>query len=147
MPLSRFFWFMILITFALIIVQIIGYSVIEYIILVIIIDLVLIEVSRELNKNKINSKIKEELTKRIKYIEDISLRIVHYLEQHPHSVKHIVEEQKVEFRAEMERMAKKSIEIENKLHRLRNSINSAFVMFDDRIKKIEGHDVEMTPDV
>ena len=136
MPLSKLFWFMILVTFAMVIVQTIGYQVVNYVILLLIIDVVVIEVSRELEKGRMSHEIKETLLKKIESISELSERIVHHLDSKP-DFKSALETHKSEFKNDMDRLALRAVHIENDINRLIRTVGSALAIFDERIKKVE----------
>lgn len=141
--LTRFFWFMAILTLIFIIVQIAGFNVINYIFLLVLIDLVLIEVNRHFDKHEIKHSMKNELLVKVYAIEKICSEIVKHLENSPtHShvaaiVENKFEKHEVNFKESIDRLAKKAVDIENDMNRLKRTVGSALYGIDERIKVIE----------
>lgn len=129
-----------------------GYAVLEVIISVLIIDLVILEINRVINQQKIDNGVKEGIANRMGNIEKLCSHIVYKLETFPNYEIHSIEnrivkhktELKEEFKDSLERIAKKAIEIENKLMQMRRTLAAAVASFDERLKSIETIPEEIT---
>lgn len=147
MPLTKLFWFLGITTLIFLALQIIGYEVLEIVILLIIIDLVILEVNREMNQKRFTISLKNELMTRVGNIEKIATGILNFVNAKPnHEDIHNIFENKIqkhkdelrnEFKENLDRISKKAIDIENKLHELRRTLGAAVASFDERIKAIE----------
>ena len=134
---------MILITFIFIIVNIAGFNVLNYIALLFVIDIIILEINRHSEKHIATTNLKNELLVKIHIIEKICSDIAMHLEHSPSHmhIESMIEQravkQKEEFKDSMDRLAKKAVDIENEMNRLKRTIGSALYGIDERIKAVE----------
>lgn len=142
MPLRKLFWFLSALTVIFLIIQILGYNVLEVILILILIDLVVVEISRQEQR-----KHKSEILIRLSTLENLLSNLISSLNTMPtlEHVYHITEESinehkpslRSEFKNDLDKIAEKVIEVENKLNHLKNSFSNGILNIDDRLKIIE----------
>jgi hypothetical protein len=147
MPLSKLFWFLAIITLVFIALQAMGYSVMEVVLSLLIIDVVVVEVSRQLDKSKLTNEFKHEILSRFNIIENMCKNINYSLKfegDFDHKLNEVIRGNKIAFKRtdeifkdSMDKMAKKLIEVENSMNRMKRTFSSAIAAFDDRISSLE----------
>ncbi len=143
--LQKLFWFLSALTIVFLILQVLGYPVIEVIASLLLIGLVVIEINREEDKHRVENDLKSELSSRITNIERVCTSIYSSLKSVPtlEHIYYIAEEcvrehdPRGEFKEGMDRIAKKIIEVENKLHDMKKTFSAGIGSLDDRIRMIE----------
>jgi len=151
MPLSKLFWFLGFLTVIFLGLYVAGYEVLEVIFSLIIVNIAVIEVSRQVDKKKHTESIKNDLTERLASIERICKNIMDHQPRIDHDdVKTIVQEHNKSERDKtdylFDRMARKSIEIENNVNRMKRTFSGAIGALDDRINEIERNVIVKTDD-
>lgn len=143
MPLAKLFWFLAILTIVFVVLQVIGYSVIIVIACLLLIDLVIIEISRQMDRNKIINELKHELLIKIGNIERMCGNLINSLEMVPtiDHVYHIAEERILEhrskFKGDFDKIAERATEIEIRLEQLRNTFAASIGSIDDRLRAVE----------
>lgn len=164
MPISKLFWFAAIVTIVFLGLQIIGYPVLEVIISLMIIDMIALKVSHEDVRNKAD--FNKHMGNKVDRIGEILLDMTNFMREKPasnpgsgnpgtsHEASHITlggiergiqqsaEKLRQEFKEEMDKIAKKAIEIENALHHQKKSFSCAVGSLDDRIKSVENEILE-----
>lgn len=152
MPLRKLFWFLSGLTMIFLALQVLGYDMLIALFSLIFIDLVVVELSRQDDRDKFRTELKHEMVARIGNIERIlgnMLANFSHLATLEH-VHHIAEEKitlhksslREEFKNDLDRIAKKAIDIENKLHDLRHTFSAGIGSLDDRLRAIEEESIE-----
>ena len=139
------FWIGILAAAGLTVAHVMGYNVLQYAIGVLIVDVVLLEVSRAADKKLFTNDLKHEFTVRITNLESLVNGLTNTLqanslEKMEDKLRGHRNEIRIEFSDSLDRMAKKAIDIENRLTQMRNTFSSAIASFDDRIRSLESQD-------
>lgn len=143
MPLTKLFWFLAILTITFIVLEVIGYSVLTVIACLLLIDLVIVEISREVDRNKVINELKHELLIKIGNIERMCGNLINSLEGVPtiNHVYHIAEERILEhgskFKVDLNQIAERATEIEARLEQLRNTFASSIGSIDDRLRAVE----------
>jgi hypothetical protein len=131
MPFRKLFWLLVGLTLVFIVLQATGYWVLEILVSLILLDIVLIQIiHQEENEDFINS-LKSDIGNRLENIERLIKNILNHFGSVAtvEHVYHIVEERLEEYDAcakerlkdELDRIAAKIIEVENKLYELRKN--------------------------
>ncbi len=143
--LRKLFWFLSSLTIFFLGLQVLGYNVIEIIVSLILISLVVVEISRQEDKHIIENELKPGLTTRLNNIERIctnmysSLKSLPTIEHMYHIAEECIQEHnpRQEFKENFDRIAKKIIEVENKLYDMKQTFSAGIGSLDDRIRIIE----------
>jgi len=132
--------------------QVVGFDMLIPIISLLFIDLVVVELSRQDDRDRFKNELKHELVTRIGNIERILGNMLSNFSHLPtiEHVHHITEEKieahksllREEFKNDLDKIAKKAIEIENKLHDLRHMISAGIGSLDDRLRAMEEESLE-----
>ncbi len=148
MPMRKLFWFLSAVIIALFIIQALGYfNAIEVIIALLLLDIAIVELSRQEDRRHIESQIKPELIARVGNVEKLCSNMLSSINALP-SIEHFcqIAEQKIgehgarmreEIKDDMDRLAKKAVEIENRLFDMKRNIASGICGIDDRLRVIE----------
>ncbi len=157
MPLRKLFWFLSGLLIVFLALQVLGFNMLIPIISLLFVDLVVVELSRQDDRDRFRTELKHELVTRIGNIERILGNILENFShipttEHVHSIaEERIEAHKIslreEFKNDLDMIAKKAIEIENRLHDLRHTIASGIGSLDDRLRAIEQESVERIREV
>lgn len=147
MPLRKLFWLLSVLTVGFLVVQALGYNVLDIIISLLLIDLIVVEISRQEDRHHIESRLKPELMARIGNMERLCSDMLSSMNALPtvDHFYHIAEEKigeqrsriKEEVKEDLDRLAKKAIDIENRLFDLKRSVASGIGSIDNRLRAIE----------
>lgn len=129
MPLTIFFWITFIITLFYIALQLLGQNVIDIIIILIIIDIIILELNRRIEKTRISKEIELKL-KKIESIEKVCHDIFNKLESP-------IKKEKDDINYLLEKMARKSLDIENKLNKISKTLVTAIASLDERVRNLE----------
>lgn len=157
MPLRKLFWFLSGLTMIFLALQVLGFDVLIVIFSLLFIDLIVVELSRQDDRDRFRNEIKHEMITRIGNIEKILGNMLSTFSHIPtlEHVYHIAEERmeahkaglREEFKNDLDGIAKKAIEIENKLHDLRHTMAAGIGSLDDRLRAMEEEAVERIREV
>ena len=157
MPLSKVFWLLSFATLIFIALQLMGFDVMIVIILLLTMDIISVEMSRQLDKHHLRKEVKSEMVARIENIEKICGNMVFHLsEQQPFAEqitftidKHMNAHKGV-FKDDLDRIAKKMVDVENRLTKMKRLMAGAVASLDDRLKIMEeenqNKDIEILSD-
>ncbi len=143
----KLFWFLSAVIIALFIIQIFGYSLIEIIIALLLLDIAVVELGRQEDRNLIESQIKPELIARVGNVEKLCSNILSSINAMP-SIEYFcqIAEQKIgehgarmreDIKDDMDRLAGKAIDIENRLFDMKRTFASGIGGIDGRLRAIE----------
>ena len=147
MPFRKLFWGLSALLIAFIALQVLGYSVLDIIIALFLLDIVIVEISRQKDKNYMDSQLKPELLARIGNVEKLCSNILCSINAMP-TIEHFcnvaegrIEEHgtrlKEDIKDDLDRLAKKALDIENRLFEFRKSVTSGIENLDDRLRSLE----------
>ena len=144
MPLSKVFWLLSFATLVFIALQLIGFDVMIVIILLLTMDVISVEMSRQLDRHHLRKEIKGEMVARIENIEKICGNMAFHLsEQQPmaeqitFSIDKHMKSHKETFKDDLDRIAKKMVDVENRLTKMKRLMAGAVASLDDRLKIME----------
>lgn len=154
MPLSKVFWVLSFLTLIFIALQTMGYDVMVIIVLLLTMDVISVELSRQLDRHHLKKDVKESMTSRLDSIEKLCGNIAYHLEGHIPAAEQItfvidkkMADHKDSFKDDLDKIAKKMCEIENNMTRLKRLMAGAVASLDDRIKAVEDDEVEIYPSI
>jgi len=147
MPLRKLFWFLSAVIIALFIIQIFGYSLIEAIIALLLLDIIVVELDRQEDRRLMEDRLKPELMARVGNVEKLCSNILSSINALP-SVEHFcqIAEQKIgehgarlreEIKDDLDRLAKKAVDIENRLFDVKRIFASGICGIDERLRAME----------
>ncbi len=147
MPLRKLFWVLSGITIAFLALQVLGYPVLDIAVALLLIDLAVVELSRQEDKHRTESQLKPELMARIGNVEKLCANMMTSINALPtmEHFYHIADEKigehgtrlRCEIKEDLDRIAKKAVDIENRLFEFRKNIASGLGGIDDRLRAIE----------
>ncbi len=144
----KLFWFLSAVIIALFIIQALGYfNAIEIIIALLLLDIAVVEISRQEDRRHIEEHVKPELITRVCNVEKLCSNMLSSINALP-TIEHFyqIAEQKIgehgarlreEIKDDMDRLARKAIDIENKLFDMKKTITGGIIGIDDRLRAIE----------
>lgn len=147
MSLRKLFWVLSGITIAFLSLQALGYPVLDIAVALLLIDLAVVELSRQEDKHNMESQLKPELMARVGNVEKLCSNMLSSINTLP-TMEHFyrVAEEKIgehgtklrdEIKEDMDMLAKKAIDIENRLFEFKKNIASGLGGIDDRLRAIE----------
>jgi len=147
MPLRKLFWALSGITMAFLALQVLGFRVLEIIISLLIIDVAVVEISRQEESRRIESRLKPELMARIGNVEKLCSNLLSSINALP-TVEHfyLIAERKKgehgarlkeEIKGDLDRLAKKAVDIENRLFEMKKTVASGIGGIDNRLRSLE----------
>ncbi len=144
MPLSKVFWLLSFTTLIFIALFALGFDVIIVIILLLTMDIIAVEMSRQLDRHHLRREIKGEMVSRIENIEKICSNMMYHLsEQQPlaeqitFSIDKHMKLHKGSFKDDFDRIAEKMVDVENRLTKMKRLMAGAVASLDDRLKLME----------
>jgi len=154
MPLSKIFWLLSFLTLISIALQILGKDMMLIIVLLLTMNVISVELSRQLEKHSLRTEIKGEMVSKIENIEKICGSMMYHLsgqvpaaEQITFVVDRKLEQHKESFKDDLDKIAKKMCDIENNMTKLKRLMAGAVASLDDRIKAVEDDEVEIYPNL
>ncbi|MFZ3077258.1 MAG: hypothetical protein WA139_02285 [Candidatus Aenigmatarchaeota archaeon] len=148
MPMRKLFWLLSAAIIALFIIQTLGYfSATEIIIALLLLDVAVVEFSRQEDKHAVETQLKPELIARVGNVEKLCTNMLSSINALP-TVEHFyqIAEQKIgehgaslreEIKDDLDRLAKKAVDIENRLFEMRKTVASGIGGIDDRLRSLE----------
>lgn len=147
MPLRKLFWALSATTAALLALQVLGYGALEPLIALLLMDVIVVELGRQEDKRIVESHLKPELIARAGNVEKLCSGMLSSINALP-TMEHFcqIAEQKIgehgarlreEIKDDMDRLAKKAVEIENRLFEMKKTVASGIGGIDDRLRSIE----------
>lgn len=147
MPLRKIFWVLTALTLTFLVLQVMGYSMLEVIISLLIIDLAVVEISRQEQGHQMENVLKPELLARISNVEKLCSNMMASIGALPtiEHFYHLAEERISEHRAilkneikdDLDRLAKKAIDIENRLFEMKRSVSTGIGNLNERLRALE----------
>jgi len=131
MSLSKAFWGIFGINLVLVTIYLMGYQILPAIILLLIMDIMLLEINRHIDDKNNIAEFSRSVHSRITNMERI-LQNASYYGGHGDIEIHKTE-LRGEFKDSMDRLAKKLIEIENKMADMRRTMGAVAGVFEDRL--------------
>jgi hypothetical protein len=132
------FWFLIAITIVSLILQMSGYNLTETIITVLIIDLIALGAVIEIERRK-PKEIETGVITKVENIERICQDLSKTKIENPStSIEEKLKKQKEDINYLLDKMARKTLELEEKINRFGLNLASHIENFGERIEKIEG---------
>lgn len=133
------FWFLIAITIVSLILQMIGYDLAETIITILIIDLIALGAVIEIEKRKPKEIETSNITTKVENIERMCQDLSKTKIENPSTnIEEKLKKQKDDVNYLLDKMARKTLELEEKINRFGLSLASHIENFGERIEKIEG---------
>ena len=159
MPSGKLFWFAAALTILFMFLYMFGYGSIEIVITLIIVDMVMLKLLHEQLGKDLGSQLMGEFNTRF---GGVVSDLTNFMKSHsnpgnPGTANEVTfggiektlaqhrDELRKEFNDSIDRMAKKAIEIENKLNSAIKNFSSAIGAFDDRIRSLETVEADSTP--
>lgn len=147
MPLRKLFWVLSGTTVAFLALQVLGYAVLDAIIALLIMDAIVVELGRQEDRRAVESQLKPELIARVGNVEKLCSNMLSSINTLP-TMEHFyqIAEQKMgehgtrlreEIKDDLDRLAKKAIDIENRLFDMKRNLASGIGGIDDRLRAIE----------
>lgn len=147
MPLRKLFWILSALTVVFLGLQVLGYGVLEIIISLLILDIAVVEISRQEEGHKMETQLKPELLARIGNVEKLcsnmmsSISALPTMEHMYHTAEEMMLEHKArikdEIKEDLDRLAKKAVDIENRLFDMRKTVAAGIGSIDDRLRAME----------
>ena len=144
MPLSKVFWLLSFATLIFIAVQLMGFDVMPVIVLLLTMNIIAVEMSRKLDKHHFKREIKGEMISRIENIEKICSNLSYHLSEHQPIAEQItftidrhIKAHKDAFKDDLDRIAGKMVDVENRLTKMKRLMAGAVASLDDRLKLME----------
>jgi len=138
MELSILFWAFVAVTMFYSTMQLLGYNVITIVITLTIIDIIILELNRRVEKYKMENKINYKLTDINKNIEKVSTDVTSKLNSLDFkSFDDKLTKHKDDVNYVLDKMARKSLEIEENLKKFGVTLAAAISSLDERIKILE----------
>ncbi len=147
MPLRKLFWVLSALTIASLVLQVLGFSVLEVVAALLLIDVAVVELSRQEDKHLMEEQLKPELITRIGNVEKLcsnmlcSINALPTLEHMCHVAEDMMIEHKAkikdEIKEDIDRLAKKAVDIENRLFEMKKTVASGIGGIDDRLRAME----------
>lgn len=147
MPLRKLFWFLSALLIAFLALQALGYAVLDAIIALLILDVIVVELGRQEDKRAVECQLKPELIARVGNVEKLCSSMLSSINALP-TMDHFcqIAEQKMgehgarlreEIKDDMDRLAKKAVDIENRLFEMKKTVASGIGGIDDRLRAME----------
>lgn len=148
MPMRKLFWFLSAAIIALFIIQVLGYfNATGIIIALLLLDVIAVELGRQEDRRVVECQLKPELIARVGNVEKLCSSMLSSMNALP-TVEHFyqIAEQKIgehgarlreEIKDDMDRLAKKAIDIENRLFDMKRNVASGIGGIDDRLRAVE----------
>lgn len=147
MPLRKLFWVLSGTTVAFLALQALGYGVLEALIALLLLDIAVVEIGRQEDGHRIENHLKPELMARIGNVEKLCSNMLSSISALP-TAEHFyrIAEQKIgehgamlknEIKEDLDRLAKKAVDIENRLYDMRRTVASGIGSIDDRLRAME----------
>jgi len=127
---------MLIVTVFYLFLQILGTGVLEVLIILIIIDLFLLELNRRIDKFGIIEDTKKEIDIKLSEMQKLYLSADTY--ENP--LDGMLKKHKDDTNYVLDRFARKNIEIENNVNKVKKTVASAVASLDERIKNLEEKD-------
>ena len=144
MPLSKVFWLLSFATLIFIALQIAGFDVMVVIALLLIMNIIAVEMSRQLDRHHLRKEVKDVLVSRIENIEKICTNLSYHLTEHQPVAEQItfsidsqIKAHRNVFKDDLDRIAKKLVDVENRLTKMKRLMAGAVASLDDRLKLME----------
>lgn len=148
MPIRKLFWFLSAAIIALFIIQVAGYfNAVEIIIALLLLDIAVVELGRQEDRRHIEDHVKPELITRVCNVEKLCSNMLSSINALP-TIEHFyqIAEQKIgehgarlreEIKDDMDRLARKAIEIENRLFEMKRTVAGGITGIDERLRALE----------
>ncbi len=147
MTFRKIFWLLSALIAVFIALQALGYGVLEIIVSLILINLAVVELSRQQDRHNLESRVKPELMTRVGNVEKLCSNMLSSINALP-SAEHFcqIAEQRIaehgtrlkaEIKDDLDRLAKKAVDIENRIFDLKKSISSGICGIDERLRAME----------
>lgn len=147
MPLRKLFWILSAFTIAFLILQVLGYSVLEVIVSLLLMDIAVVEISRQEDRHRMENQLKPELLTRIGNVEKLCSNIMSSINALP-TIEHFYQvaedtiyehkaRLKEEIKEDLDRLAKRAIEIENRLYDMKKAVAMGIESLDNRLRAME----------
>jgi|GEM_PF-5039194 len=147
MPLRKLFWFLSALLIAFLVLQALGYAVLDAIIAILLMDIIVVELGRQEDRRAVECQLKPELIARVGNVEKLCSNMLSSINALP-TVEHFyqIAEQKIgehgarlreEIKDDMDRLARKAVDIENRLFEMKKTVASGIGGIDDRLRAME----------
>ncbi len=134
-PLTIFLWVMVGVTFVYGVAQLLGYNVLTIILMLLVVDVITLEINRQLDKRKLyNNKLETMDLK----LEEVSNKI-----QNEFNVDEKLNKHKDEVTIVLDKMARKALEIEERVNRFGETIAVSIENLNNRLRAFENPENEL----
>jgi hypothetical protein len=147
MPLRRLFWVLSALTIAFLVLQVLGFGVLEVIVALLLVNIAVVELSRQEDKHLMEEQMKPEIITRIGNVEKLCSNMLSSIGALPtlEHMYHVAEEMMIghkakikdEIKEDIDRLARKAVDIENRLFEMKKTVASGIGGIDDRLRAME----------
>jgi len=136
---KKVFWFLLVWTVFSLILQMLGYEILDSIIIVLIIDLIALGVIVEIGRKKPLKEINEKIASKIENIENVCQSILKTSDENPimEKIEGKINKQKEDVNYLLDKMSRKALELEDKINKFGVNLAEHVEDFTDRLEKLE----------
>lgn len=133
------FWFLLIWTVFSLILQLVGYELLDSIIIVLVIDLIALGIIIEIGRKKPLKEINETISSKIENIERVCQSILNSASENPiiEKIEERINKQKEDVNYLLDRMSRKTLELEERVNKFGFSLAEHIEDFSDRLEKLE----------
>jgi len=133
------FWFLLVWTVFSLVLQILGYEILESVIIVLIIDLIALGIIVEIGRKKPLKEVTDKITTKIENIENVCQSILNSSNENPimGKIEEKINKQKEDVNYLLDKMSRKALELEEKINKFGVNLAGHVEDFDSRLEKLE----------
>ena len=168
MPVNKIFWFVSLVTVVFLGLHVLGYPVLPGVLALLVIDMVILKVTGDSKSHALSMRAVTDMNSKLGHIHSVLLDMGNFMRANRKGEAHIPmpaganmitlgaiektltkhkDEIKTDVKGDVDKIAEKIIDVENRLFDMRKGFSAAIAAFDDRMRSLEeGEEAEETVD-